>query len=285
METRNIIENQNFDEERALYNLKDTEVKNCTFAGEKDGESVLKETRNISVRDCAFSLRYPLWHAKKYELTNSVFDEKTRAPIWYSDDGLIENCKLNGIKMLRECNNAIIRNSEIISPEFGWKCNNVTMEDTKIESEYIFLDSKNIKIKHIEFQGKYSFQYVENLEIENCTLDTKDAFWHAKNVTVKNSIVKGEYLAWFSDGLTLINCKIIGTQPLCYCKNLKLINCTMEGCDLAFEYSEVEADIKGNVDSIKNPKSGTITVDSVGEIINEDSIMEVNGKVVIRNNK
>ena len=57
----------------------------------------------------------------------------------------------------------------------------------------------------------------------------------------------------------------------------------MEGCDLAFEYSEVEADIKGNVDSIKNPKSGTITVDSVGEIINEDSIMEVNGKVVIRN--
>ncbi len=57
----------------------------------------------------------------------------------------------------------------------------------------------------------------------------------------------------------------------------------MEGCDLAFEYSEVEADIKGYVDSIKNPKSGTITVDSVGEIINEDSIMEVNGKVVIRN--
>ncbi len=283
METRNIIENQTFDEERALYNLKDTEVKNCTFAGEKDGESVLKETRNICVRDCVFSLRYPLWHAKKYELINSTFDEKTRVPIWYSDEGLIENCKLNGIKMLRECNNAIIRNSEIISPEFGWKCNNVTIEDTKIESEYIFLDSKNIKIKHIEFQGKYSFQYVENLEIENCTLDTKDAFWHAKNVTVKNSIVKGEYLAWFSDGLTLINCKIIGTQPLCYCKNLKLINCTMEGCDLAFEYSEVEADIKGNVDSIKNPKSGTITVDSVGEIINEDSIMEVNGKVVIRN--
>ena len=57
----------------------------------------------------------------------------------------------------------------------------------------------------------------------------------------------------------------------------------MEGCDLAFEYSEVEADIKGYVKKKKNPKSGTITVDSVGEIINEDSIMEVNGKVVIRN--
>ena len=57
---------------------------------------------------------------------------------------------------------------------------------------------------------------------------------------------------------------------------------TMEDTDLAFEYSEVDADIKGNVISIKNPKSGTIMVDSVGEIIHEDSIMEVNGKVVIR---
>lgn len=282
MEIKNTIENQTFDEERALYNLKDTEVRNCTFAGPQDGESVLKETRNVRVIDSKFSLRYPLWHAKTYELIHSTFDDKTRAPIWYSDNGLIDNCDLEGIKLLRECNNTVIKNANIVSPEFGWKCNNVTMENTKITSEYIFLDSTNVKLKNVEFQGKYSFQYMENLEIENCKLDTKDAFWHSKNVTVRDSVVKGEYLAWFSDGLTLINCKIIGTQPLCYCKNLKLINCTMEDTDLAFEYSEVDVDIKGNVMSIKNPKSGTITVDSVGEIINEDSIMEVNGKVIIR---
>lgn len=282
MEYKNLIEGKTYDEERALYNLKDTQVINCTFAGKADGESVLKETRNISVKDCTFSLRYPLWHAKKYELIHSTFDENTRAPIWYSDDGLIEDCKLNGIKLLRECNNAVIRNTDIVSPEFGWKCNNINVENSKISSEYIFLDSKNIKLKDVEFQGKYSFQYVENLQIENCDLDTKDAFWHSKNATVKNSIVKGEYLGWFSENLTLINCKIIGTQPLCYCKNLKLINCEMEDTDLAFEYSEVDADIKGNVISIKNPKSGKIIVDSVGKIINEDSIMEVNGKVIIR---
>ena len=279
---KEIIENQIFDEERALYNLKDTEVRNCTFAGPKDGESVLKETRNIKVVDSKFSLRYPLWHAKGYELVNSEFDENTRAPIWYSHDGLIDKCNLNGIKLLRECTNTKVTNSNIISPEFGWKCNNIEMKDTKITSEYIFLDSKNVKLENVEFQGKYSFQYVENLEIENSSLDTKDAFWHSKNVTVRDSIIKGEYLGWFSDGLTFINCKIIGTQPLCYCKNLKLINCTMEACDLAFEYSDVEADIKGHVDSIKNPKSGTITVDSVGEIINKDSIMEVKGKIIIR---
>lgn len=276
------IENKVFDEERALYNIKDTEVFNCIFAGKQDGESVLKETRNIRVINTKFSLRYPLWHAKKYELINSTFDDKTRAPIWYSDNGVIDNCDLQGIKLLRECNNVDIKNTNIISSEFGWKCTNINIKDSKIVSEYIFLDSKNVKLKNIEYKGKYSFQYMENLEIENCKLDTKDAFWHSKNVIVKDSILKGEYLAWFSENLTLINCKIIGTQPLCYCKNLKLINCTMEATDLAFEYSEVEADIKGNVVSIKNPKSGTIIVDSVGKVINEESIMEVKGKVIIR---
>ena len=277
-----IIENKQFDEERALYNIKDSKVINCIFAGLKDGESVLKETRNIIVNNCKFSLRYPIWHAQKYELINSELDEKTRAPIWYSNDGIIENTIINGVKAVRECNNIVINYSTINSTEFGWKCSNIEMNNSELISEYVFLNSQNIKLENTNFSGKYSFQYVENLEINNCVLDTKDAFWHSKSVTVKNSIIKGEYLALFSDGLTLIDCKIIGTQPLCYCKNLKLINCETEECDLAFEYSDVEADIKGNIISIKNPKSGTIKVDSVGEIIKEDSIMDVNGKVLIK---
>lgn len=141
-----------------------------------------------------------------------------------------------------------------------------------------------MKLDHVTMKGKYSFQYMENLEIADSYLDTKDAFWHSRNVTVKDSVVKGEYLAWFSDGLTLINCKIIGTQPLCYCENLKLIDCVMENTDLSFEYSDVEADIKGHVVSIKNPKSGVITVDSAGEIIWENPVMECAGKVVERKN-
>ena len=278
-----IIENKTFDEERALYNLKDGLVKNCTFAGPKDGESVLKESRNIKVIDSKFSLRYPLWHVQKYELISSELDENTRAPIWYSDDGIIDKCNIKGVKLLRECNNIKISNSDIDSREFGWKCNDIQLNNSNIVSEYIFLDSKNVKLDNVKFIGKYSFQYMENVEISNCILDTKDAFWHSKNVTVRDSIIKGEYLAWFSDGLTLINCKIIGTQPLCYCKNLKLINCTMGDTDLSFEYSDVDAQINGYVESIKNPKSGKIIVDSVGKIIKEDSIMDNNCNIIIKN--
>ena len=36
---------------------------------------------------------------------------------------------------------------------------------------------------------------------------------------------------------------------------------------LAFEYSDVEASIKGSIVSVKNPKSGTIIADEIKEII------------------
>lgn len=276
------IINKNFDEERALYNLKDTEVENCVFAGERDGESSLKEARNVVVKNCSFSLRYPLWHNRDFYLLNSKMDEFARAPIWYAENGVIEKSCIKSIKCLRECKNIKIKDSEINSSEFGWKSENILLENSDIESEYFMFDSSNVKLENINFKGKYSFQYINNLEISNCNLDTKDAFWHSKNVTVKNSVVKGEYLGWFSENLTLIDCKIIGTQPLCYCKNLKLINCTMEGTNLAFEYSEVEADINGYIESVKNVKSGIVSADEIGEVINENSIMETDGKIVIK---
>jgi hypothetical protein len=89
----------------------------------------------------------------------------------------------------------------------------------------------------------------------------------AKNVTVKNYVLKGEYLAWYSENLTLIGCRIEGTQPFCYCRNLTLIDCEMISCDLAFERSTVQAQVKGHIDSVKNPISGRISSDSIGDVI------------------
>lgn len=255
-----------------MYGSVDVTVKNCTFAGPADGESALKESKNIDVTDCSFSLRYPFWHVKNFTVFNCKMDSLTRACLWYCKNGAITKSELCGIKALRECKNIALSFLKINSEEFGWKCKNIAITDSQITSQYFMFESSKIIISNIKMDGKYSFQYVKNLTVDNSHLNTKDAFWHSKNVTVKNSTVKGEYLGWYSENLTLINCKIIGTQPLCYCKNLKLINCTMEDCDLAFEYSSVKADVKGHITSVKNPKSGKIIADSIGEIIKDGSV-------------
>lgn len=133
-------------------------------------------------------------------------------------------------------------------------------------------------------KGKYSFQYAENVQIHDSVLDTKDAFWHSKNVTVYDSIIKGEYLAWYSENLHLIHCKIIGTQPLCYCKGLVLEDCTMENADLSFERSEVNATILGHIDSIKNPLSGNIYAENIGQIIMEPEYTDAKQvEIIIKN--
>ena len=280
---RTIITGKQFDAERALYYLQHADVESCLFAGPADGESALKEARDVALKDCSFSLRYPLWHVQGFRLNNSSMDELTRAAIWYSHDGTIRDSNLGGIKALRECGNIEIDNSSVNSLEFGWKCRNIRLRNSSVHAEYLFFDSRDVELENVRMSGKYSFQYMENLTIRDSILDTKDAFWHSKNITVTNCTLKGEYLAWFSEGLTLINCHIIGTQPFCYCKNLKLVNCTMEATDLAFEYSDVEADIRGHVDSVKNPRSGHIILDSVGEIIMTDDVtMECTGTVTIR---
>ena len=279
---RTEILGRQFDAERALYHLQNTDVIDCRFAGPADGESVLKEARDIKVENCDFSLRYPLWHVEKFRLHDSRMDELTRAAIWYSRDGVITDSDLRGIKALRECENIRIRNCTIDSEEFSWKSRGITVTDSNLRAQYLFLDSRDVTLERVEMWGKYSFQYMEDLTIRNSVLDTKDAFWHSKNVTVENSVVKGEYLGWFSEGLTLVNCKIQGTQPLCYCKNLHLVDCTMVDTDLAFEYSDVQASIRGHVESIKNPRSGEILVDSVGQVIQGDAVMECTGKVILR---
>ena len=272
------ISNQTFGQERALYGSDGILLRHCTFDGPEDGESALKECRNIEAEDCFFNLRYPFWHDNNLKISASKMTELCRAALWYSVGIEIVDTKLYGIKALRECNQIKMNGCDIISPEFGWSVHNMEMENCMAQSEYFMMRSDSLAFKGVQLTGKYSFQYIQNSVFEDCRFDTKDAFWHAKNVVVRNSVVKGEYLAWYCENVTFENCKIIGTQPLCYCKGLKLIHCEMEDTDLCFEKSEVEASITTPVISIKNPLSGRISVPSVGEVIRDDN--QSKGEVV-----
>ena len=253
-----IYENLTLDEERALYGIRNAEVKQCIFDGPADGESALKECEDIVVTDCDFHLRYPFWHVKNASIIRSRMSEGCRAALWYDSGIQMQDCKLHGIKAFRECDFTKLSHCQIDSKEFGWRCRNIQLEHCDLISEYPFFECKEMKLDNFKLRGKYSFQYTENVTISNSYLDTKDAFWHGKNITIIDSVVKGEYLAWYSENLTFKRCEIIGTQPFCYAKNLVLEDCTMVDTDLAFEYSSVQATIKGNILSVKNPLSGRI---------------------------
>ncbi len=266
------FENLILDEERALYAVHGAEVINCRFDGPADGESALKECSDVTLRDCYMNLRYPLWHVTGAVVDSCEMTENCRAALWYDENIHIKNSILNGIKAVRECKGIKLDNCKVVSPEFGWLSSDIKLSDCTLEGEYPFLKTAGLELDRVHLKGKYSFQYVENMVIRDSYLDTKDAFWHSKNVTVYDSTIKGEYLAWYSENLRLVRCKIIGTQPLCYAKGLVLEDCEMIDTDLSFERSEVEATVKGNIISVKNPISGFIKADSIGEVILDDTL-------------
>ncbi|MBQ4089034.1 MAG: DUF3737 family protein [Clostridia bacterium] len=285
LETKKIICDQRFGEERALYAANNVEIKNCAFAGQEDGESALKEASNLSIENCDFLLRYPLWHADDVKMSDCRMTETCRAALWYDNRVEIENTSMGGIKALRECHDVTIKNSTAVSTEYGWFCGNINIDGFELTGEYPFMHTSGMEVNNFTLHGKYSFQYVENVTIRNSNLDTKDSFWHSKNVTVYDSVVKGEYLAWYSENLRLVRCKIIGTQPLCYCKGLILEDCEMEGCDLSFENSDVQATVKGHMDSVKNPVNGFITADEIGEVILDEYRWQGDCAITVGGNK
>ena len=88
-------------------------------------------------------------------------------------------------------------------------------------------------------------------------------------------MLDGEYLAWHSKNVRLVNCHLAGEQLLCYTQNLVLENCTIDAaCDRMFEYSTVEADIRGHIENIKNPASGHIVADSIGSITIDENVRQ-----------
>ena len=132
------IHNKSFDEERALYGLSNATLDHVSFAGDADGESALKECRNITVRDSSFELRYPLWHDDGVVLERVKFADSTRAALWYTRGIRIKQSKLWGPKALRECESVTISNSEIVSEEFGWSCQDVAVRGGSLAGEYAF---------------------------------------------------------------------------------------------------------------------------------------------------
>ena len=263
---------QEFGGERPLYREKDLYLEDVVI---RPGESGLKETANITAVKCRFEGKYPLWECDGFVVKDSILTVGARSGLWYSRGGELYNTIIDAPKTFRRMTGIKMRDCWIPGgSETFWDCSDIDVKDCQIErADYVFMHCENIVLENVKLQGNYGFQYAKNVVIKNCVLNSKDSFWEAENVEVYDSVINGEYLAWYSKNLKLVRCHITETQPLCYCEGLVMEDCTFgSDCDLAFEYSDVEATVKGHVVSIKNPRSGHIHVGSVGEIIIDENI-------------
>ena len=261
------IDNQVLTGERALFQGHDLLIQDTIFV---DGESPLKESRNIELLNCMFKWKYPLWYAKHIAVKNSTWFEMGRAGVWYTDDISVEDCAIEAPKNFRRCHDVTLRNVSFPNAaETLWNCDGVTLDQVVATGDYFAMNSQNMDIRGLTLYGNYSFDGVQNVTIRHSRLLSKDAFWNSDHVTVYDSFISGEYLGWNAKNLTLINCTVESLQGMCYIDNLVMKNCKLLNTTLAFEYSTVDAEIDSRIDSVMNPTSGIIRADSIGELIME----------------
>ena len=276
--------NEIFVGERALYASSDLKITDSVF---KDGESHLKESRDLDIENCIFEWKYPLWNCTDVKVKDSTLLTTARSGIWYTSDIVMENCTIDAPKTFRRANGIALKSCHLPNAEETlWSCNGIVLDDVQACGDYFGINSSDVRANGLMLSGNYAFDGGKNIEISNSRLISKDAFWNCENVTVKNSTVIGEYLGWNSKGLTFIDCTIESNQGLCYIDGLTLIRCKLINTDLAFEYcKDVDADVIGHVISIKNPTSGSISADSIGEIILDDKFCDpTKTKITLKDN-
>lgn len=275
-----VIVGKEFGGERALFAVKNVELRGCTF---HPGESALKCTANIVAENCLFEGKYPFWHTDGFRVTDCTFTPGARAALWYSRDLVMKHTRVDAPKMFREMDHLELEDVEIPdAQETLWSCRDVKLRNVTVKNaDYLFMHGADIDIENYRQQGNYSFQYCRNVVIRNAVIDSKDAFWETENVTIYDSELTGEYLGWHSKGLKLVRCKINGTQPLCYAEDLVMEDCVMgDECDLAFEDSTVEATVDSAIVSVKNPRSGSIKALAIGEVILDSNLREPGNCVI-----
>ena len=264
-----------------MFATRDTHFVEATFM---DGESPLKESRNLLIDDSLFRWKYPLWYCNDVVVNRSTFFDTARAGIWYTNNITLNDCTIDAPKTFRRCNGLTLNNVTIPNAlETLWTCSNVKLTNVRANGQYLGMNCTNVEADNFVLTGDYCFDGAENVTIRNAKLLSKDSFWNSRNVSVYDSFISGEYLCWNSENVTFVNCTIESLQGLCYVKNLKLVNCKLINTTRAFEYSTVDADVVGKVDSVVNPTSGVIVADGFDSVtLDEQYIDPSKTKIVVK---
>ena len=261
---RSQVDHQYLTGERALFFGQDLDIVDTIFA---DGESPLKHASGINLDRVSFQWKYPLWYTRDIQARQTTLLETARSGIWYADGVSFTDSLIGAPKTFRRSRRIRLANTDLPqATETLWGCADIELTDVTATGDYFAINSQGIKADHLRLSGNYAFDGASDIEIDNAILLSKDAFWNCHNVVVRHSILVGEYLGWNSTDVTFEDCTIESLQGLCYIDNLVMRRCRLLNTTLAFEYSQVDAQIDGPVDSIINPAGGVIRCASVGQL-------------------
>lgn len=146
---------QYFEGERPLFAEKDAVITRTTFG---EGESPLKESHNITMKDAIFKWKYPLWYSKHVNVDHTIFETMSRSGIWYTDDISITNSTLQAPKLFRRSHHISLKNDHFSDADETLRnCSDIRIENVQARGNYFAMNSDSIYVDHLDLMGNYVF--------------------------------------------------------------------------------------------------------------------------------
>ena len=94
------IQNGYYTGRETLFHGEHLEIGDTIFG---EGESPLKESSDITLKNSMFQWKYPLWYSKNVVAQDCTWAEMARAGVWYTDNLQVKNALIEASKNFRRC--------------------------------------------------------------------------------------------------------------------------------------------------------------------------------------
>lgn len=141
--------------ERPLFHGKKLHIEQTIF---NDGESPLKESRDIVLENSSFQWKYPLWYSKNIEARDCTWLEMARSGVWYTDHIRIEDTLIEAPKNFRRCHDVTLDNVYLANAaETFWNCEGIKLAHVQARGDYFGMNSTDLTIDDFKLVGNYAF--------------------------------------------------------------------------------------------------------------------------------
>ncbi len=130
--------------ERPLFHGKKLHIEQTIF---NDGESPLKESRDIVLENSSFQWKYPLWYCKHVDVKECTWFDMARAGVWYTDDISVRDSIVEAPKNFRRCRGVTLTNVNFPNAEETlWNCTDVNLSYVQAHGDYFAMNCKNMQL-------------------------------------------------------------------------------------------------------------------------------------------